>query len=347
MTRTRNSQSCYLSSLSIYDGTPLGSRSLGNLCRSSRRDFVSSSNSISIVYSRADRDAGLQFSATYYSTATNNQNVSLSCYSDYMKAQVSLSYLQSLDFSSDDVVLNDPRCRPQVVGNWLEFHIPYGRCLTVKQVENDTITYSNTLFTASANTIIIYRKKIGFNLKCRLYQDTVVEGMYSADDFIKKSITQYGLYSANLTFFQSSNYIYQVYQHPYYVELNQHLYLQATLQTSDPGLILFVDTCVASPDEFDFTRNVFYIIRNGCSRVSDYRNYPTPSNNIVRFGFNAFTFLKRHSKVYIQCRLVVCKEGSPNSRCSQGCMRRPKRAAAPHHHDEVLVVAGPLELQQE
>ncbi|KAG9466800.1 hypothetical protein GDO78_016052 [Eleutherodactylus coqui] len=343
----KNSQSCRSSSLTIHDGTPLGSAVLGDLCRTSSRVFISSSNSISIVYSRTDRVAGMDFSATYYSTFSNNQNVSLSCHSDYMKARVSLGYLESLGYSSDDVLLNDPECRPQVVSDWLEFRIPYERCLTVKQVENDTISYTNTLFTHSDNTVVIYRKKLGLTLNCRLYRDTVVEGMYSANDFIKNAIIQYGLYSADLTFYYSSRFVNPVYDYPYYVELNQHLYLQATLNTSDPSLVLFIDTCVASPDESDFTRNVFYIIRDGCVKDPHYRTHQSPSNNMVRFGFNAFTFLKRHSNVYIQCKLVVCKEGSANSRCSQGCVRRHKRAADPYHEEEVHVVAGPVEMKPE
>ncbi|XP_073411928.1 scavenger receptor cysteine-rich domain-containing protein DMBT1-like [Dendrobates tinctorius] len=342
----KNSQSCRSSSVSVYDGTPLGSTLLGNLCSTNTRDFISSSNSISIVFSRANREAGLDFIATYYSTFTSNQNVGLSCHSDYMKARISLSYLQSLEYSSDRVFVNDPQCRPQVVADWLEFNIPYEGCLTVKQVENDTISYTNNLMTDSANTIVIYRKKLDLTLKCRLYQDTVVEGSYSADDFIKNTLIQYGLYSANLTFFHSSDFIYPVYQYPYFVALNQHLYLQATLRTSDPALVLFVDTCVASPDEFDFTRNVYYIIRNGCTRVQEYRTYQSPSNNVVRLGFDAFSFSKRHSTVYIQCKLVVCKESSANSRCHQGCLRRRKRAANAYHHEEVHVVVGPIELQQ-
>ncbi|XP_075204155.1 CUB and zona pellucida-like domain-containing protein 1 [Anomaloglossus baeobatrachus] len=342
-----NSQSCRSSSLLVYDGTPIGSALLGDLCTSSSRDFISSSNSLSIVFSKSYRDGGLSFSATYYSTFTNDQNVTLSCHSDYMKARISLSYLQSLEYSSNHVFLNDPQCRPQVVGDWLEFRIPYDGCLTIKQVENDTISYTNTLSTDSADPIIIYRKKLSQTLKCRLYQDTVVEGSYSADDFIKNTIIQYGLYYANLTFFYSSDYINPVYQYPYFVALNQHLYLQATLQTSDPALVLFVDTCVASPDDSDFTRNVFYIIRNGCARVQDYIHYQSPSNHIFRFGFNAFTFLNKHSNVYIQCKLVVCKEGSANSRCSQGCIRRRKRSANAYHQEEVHVVAGPLQLQHD
>ncbi|XP_069837914.1 scavenger receptor cysteine-rich domain-containing protein DMBT1-like [Dendropsophus ebraccatus] len=342
----QRSESFSSSSLSIYDGTPLGSTLLGDLAETSTWNFISSSNSMSIVYSRADRDAGLEFSATYYSIFSNN-SVSLSCHSDYMDARVSRTYLESLEFSSDNVFLNDPHCRPQVVSDWLEFHIPYETCLTVKRVENDTISYINTLHTDSGDSIITYKKKIGLTFKCRLYQDTVVEGMYSADDITENTVIQYGLYTANLTFFHSTNFIYPVSQYPYYVNLNQHLYLQASLQASDPSLVLFVDTCVASPYESDFTRNVYYIINKGCSRALGFKTFSSPSKKEYRFGFNAFSFIKKHKNVYIQCKLVVCKEGSTNNRCSQGCLRRRRRAADPKQHDEVHVVVGPVKLQNE
>ncbi|KAM3913971.1 scavenger receptor cysteine-rich domain-containing protein DMBT1 [Leptodactylus fuscus] len=344
----KTSQACSSSSVSVYDGTPLGSALLGDLCRSSTRDFFSSSNSISIVFSQANREPGLEFFATYYSTMANNQNGTPADeeHSAHLYTVSALhSSLASLGYSSYDLALNDPQCHPLVTSDLLEFHIPYDGCLTVKQVKNDTITYTNTLVTESNIATVIYKKKIRLNLECRLYRETVVEGMYSADDFINTPIIQYGLYFANLIFFQSSTYTLPVTEYPYYVDLNQNLYLQATLPTSDPTLVLFLDTCVASPDESDFTSSVFYIINKGCSRVPDYRAYPSPANNIVRFGFNTFSFLKKHSRVYLQCTLVVCKEGSANSRCSQGCIRRRKRSADPDHDGEVYVVGGPVELK--
>ncbi|XP_075207748.1 CUB and zona pellucida-like domain-containing protein 1 [Anomaloglossus baeobatrachus] len=259
----KNSQSCQASSLSVYDGTPLQSTLLGDLCSTSSRDFFSSSNRISIVYSSSDKKSGLVFSATYYSTFTNNQNVSLSCYSDYMVVWVSLSFLQSLEYSPDQVFLNDPQCRPQVVSDWLEFNINYDGCLTIKQVENDTISYINTLVTDSSDTIYTYKRNICLKVKCRLSQETVVEGMYSADVKIKNTLVQYGLFTAELIFFQSSSFIQSVNEYPYNVEVNQYLYLQITVHTSDPTMVIFLDTCVESTNELEFTRNVYYIIRNG------------------------------------------------------------------------------------
>ncbi|XP_069599772.1 scavenger receptor cysteine-rich domain-containing protein DMBT1-like [Ranitomeya imitator] len=272
-------------------------------------------------------------------------SVRLSCYSDYMIVWVSLSYLQSLEYTPDQVFLNDPWCRPQVLADWLEFKTNYHECLTVKQVENDTISYTNTLVTNSANTIVTHKKKLCLNVKCRLYQETVVEGMYAEDAIKTKTLVQYGMYAAELTFFQSSSFIQPVNDYPYNVELNQHLHLQITVHTSDPTMVLFLDTCVESANAFEFTRNVHYIIRNGCIRVQHYKTYPSPSNNVIRFGYNAFSFSRNQCNVYILCKIVVCSEGNANSRCSQGCARRRKRTTDSLQHKEINVVAGPLHLQ--
>ncbi|XP_053306101.1 deleted in malignant brain tumors 1 protein-like [Spea bombifrons] len=341
----QNSVSCNSCSLSVYDGTPLGSPLLGQLCQTTERRFVSSSNSMSIVYSCRDNDSGggLTFRAVYSPIIPHNQSVTLSCYTDFMEVQISMLYLQSMGYSPDTIFINDPKCRPNIISGWLEFHIPYQKCLTAEQVENDTISYTNSLFAHTAEPMITHRKKLSLMLRCEMYQDAMVEVLYHADDTISNTLTQYGLFSANLTFYQSPSFIYPVLQYPYYVRLNQDLYLQASLITSDPTLVLFVETCVASPDLFDFTRNIYYIIHNGCSRAPGYRTYHSSSPCSVRFGFSAFSFLQQHSSVYLRCKLVVCKQYSYPSRCSQGCITRHKRDAQ-SSHEEVYVVAGPVQV---
>ncbi|KFP47261.1 Deleted in malignant brain tumors 1 protein, partial [Cathartes aura] len=112
---------------------------------------------------------------------------------------------------------------------------------------------------------------------------------------------------------------------PYYIDLNQNLYLQAYLHSSDPNLTVFVDTCVASPDPHDFVTLAYDIIKNGCVRDSSYATYYSPYSHFARFTFNAFEFISRHTLVYLQCELVVCRLGDYSSRCYQGCSSRFKR----------------------
>lgn len=87
--------------------------------------------------------------------------------------------------------------------------------------------------------------------------------MYIADDVVNVDETQYGRYNVNLTFYNSSSFLWPVHDFPYYVDLNQDLFLQASLYSSDPNLVLFVDTCVASPDPNNFTTLNYELIRSG------------------------------------------------------------------------------------
>ncbi|CAH2250960.1 deleted in malignant brain tumors 1 [Pelobates cultripes] len=339
-----NSYSCANAYVAVYDGSPLGSALLGKFCGSYRRNFTSSSNSLSVVYfSRGSNDNFVRgFHSSYVFVTQNNQNVTLTCTTNYMEARISVWYLQSLGFSSSDIFLNDPQCRPQTYGSWLTFYIYYNQCGTLRQGERDTISYSNTINGYNANEIIERSKKLSLNLQCQMYQNSMVEIMYHANDVIQQNLTRYGLYNAGLAFYYNPSFTSPVYQYPYYVQLDQNLYLQATLHSSDPDLILFVDTCVASPSSSDFVTRTYDIIRNGCVRDSTYSTYSSPYPYQARFGFRAFGFLQNYSSVYLQCKLTVCQRYNYNSRCYQGCLARRKRAAE-QIHDQITVSLGPFE----
>lgn len=96
-----------------------------------------------------------------------------------------------------------------------------------------------------------------------MLQNTWIEIMYAANTVDERNNTQYGLYSVNLTFYDSPSFYYPVYASPYIVQLNQILYLQVNLHSSDSNLVLFLDTCKASPYHYDFTSLTYDIIENG------------------------------------------------------------------------------------
>lgn len=87
--------------------------------------------------------------------------------------------------------------------------------------------------------------------------------MYIARDTVEINKTQYGQYNMNLTFYHSSTFWYPVYDSPYYVELTQVLYLEVYLHSSDSNLVMFLDTCKASPDYSNFTSVTYDIIKDG------------------------------------------------------------------------------------
>ncbi|KAM4694269.1 scavenger receptor cysteine-rich domain-containing protein DMBT1-like [Discoglossus pictus] len=342
-----NSPSCISGFVAVYDGTPLSSSLLGKFCGSYSGNFTSSSNSLSVVYSSRGTSSSFVrgFHAKYVAKNQNNQNVTLVCSSSFMQVEISVGYLQSLGYSENDLYLNDPQCRPQRYGNWVTHYIYYNQCGTVRQGERDTISYSNTVHGYHSGQIIERSKKLNLNLRCQMYQNTMVGIMYHADDIVHQNLSQHGLYDASLSFYYSPSFNSPVYQSPYYVQLNQNLYLQATLHSSDQDLTLFVDTCVASPVSNDFVTQTYDLIRNGCIRDSTYYVYYSPNPNQARFGFSAFGFISRYSTVYLQCKLTVCPRYSQNSRCSQGCVRSRRKRAAVLPHEQLTVSLGPLHIQ--
>ncbi|NXI24304.1 DMBT1 protein, partial [Zosterops hypoxanthus] len=114
---------------------------------------------------------------------------------------------------------------------------------------------------------------------------------------------------------------------PYYVDMDQSLFLQASLHSSDQNLTLFVDTCVASPNSSDFRTVVYELTKRGCASDDTYTLFPPPSPEVARFGFNAFSFVGRFPSVFLRCQLAVCRLNDYSSRCYQGCMKRFKRNA--------------------
>ncbi|KAM9316697.1 scavenger receptor cysteine-rich domain-containing protein DMBT1-like [Gastrophryne carolinensis] len=344
--RLEYSNNCLSESVSVYDGTPANSALLGKFCGTGTRSFRSSSNSLSIVYTSRGSNSNFVhgFQANYVSTAQNNQSVILLCQPSFMEARISVSYLQSLGYSANEIFLNDGQCRPSVYGDSIRFYISYNQCGTIRQGERDTISYSNTVHGYHASQIVQHSKKLNLNLRCQMFQNTMVDIVYHADDVINQTVTQYGLYNATLSFYYSPSFTNPVYQYPFYVELNQNLYLQATLQLPDTSLTMFVDTCVASPDPNDFVTQTYDLIRNGCIKDSTYVTYASYNSYQVRFGFRAFAFVRSFSRVYIQCKLTVCQRYNYNSRCYQGCISRQKRDTA-SSHEKIGVIVGPIELK--
>lgn len=96
-----------------------------------------------------------------------------------------------------------------------------------------------------------------------MLQNTWIDTMYIANDTADIKEVQYSSFNVNLSFYTSSSFLYPVTSSPYYVDLNQNLYLQAEILHSDASLALFVDTCVASPYPNDFTSLTYDLIRSG------------------------------------------------------------------------------------
>ncbi|XP_027625912.1 deleted in malignant brain tumors 1 protein isoform X5 [Tupaia chinensis] len=321
---------CNYDFIDVFDGPYHSSPLIARVCDGARGSFTSSSNFMSIRFISDSSISRRGFQAEYYSTPSND-STNLLCLPNHMQASVSKSYLHSLGYSATDLVIaswneNYP-CQPEITLSQVIFSIPYLGCGTIKKVDNDTIIYSNFLKAAVSSGIIKRKKDLHIHVSCKMLQDTWVDMMYIANDTIELKEVQYSNFDVNISFYTSSSFVYPVTSIPYYVDLNQNLYLQAEILNSDDNLALFVDTCVASPYFSDFTSLTYDLIRSGCVKDETYQSY-----------------LNRFPSVYLQCKMVVCRASDYSSRCHRGCIVRSKRDVG-SYQEKVDVVLGPIQLQ--
>ncbi|XP_052616087.1 deleted in malignant brain tumors 1 protein-like [Peromyscus californicus insignis] len=338
---------CSYDYIEIFDGPHHSSPLIARVCDGAIGSFTSTSNFLSVRFITDHSVTRRGFQAQYYSVFANNIT-SLLCLSNHMQASVSRDYLQSMGYSARDLVIPgwnaSYQCQPQITQRQVMFTIPYTGCGTTKQTDNETINYSNFLKAAVSNGIIKRKKDLHIHVSCKMLQNTWINTVYITNNTVEIQEVQYGNFDVNVSFYTSSSFLYPVTSSPYYVDLDQNLYLQAEILHSDASLALFVDTCVASPYPNDFSSLTYDLIRSGCVRDETYRLYSSPSPRITRFKFSSFHFLNRFPSVYLQCKLVVCRAYDASSRCYRGCVVRSKRDTG-SYQEKVDVVLGPIQLQ--
>ncbi|KAM6183742.1 scavenger receptor cysteine-rich domain-containing protein DMBT1-like [Erethizon dorsatum] len=338
---------CNFDYIEVFDGPHHSSPLIAKICDGFRGSFTSTSNFMSVRFISDFSVTRRGFQAEYYSTFTND-NTHLFCLPNHMQASVSRTYLQSLGYLASDLVISgwnrSYQCQPQITWSHVIFTIPYSGCGTIRQVDNDTISYTNFLKAAVSNGIIKRKKDLNIHVSCKMLQNTWVNTMYITNDTIEIQEVQYGNFNVNISFYTSPSFLYPVTHSPYYVDLDQNLYLQAEILHSDASLALFVDTCVASPYPHDFSSLTYDLIRRGCIKDETFQIYSQPSPRIVRLKFKSFHFLNHFPSVYLQCKLVVCRAYDYSSRCYRGCVVRSKRDVG-SYQEKVDVILGPIQQQ--
>ncbi|XP_068953697.1 scavenger receptor cysteine-rich domain-containing protein DMBT1 [Petaurus breviceps papuanus] len=286
------------------------------------------------------------------SSVVPKKHAQLSCFPDRFQAVIDRGYLQQLGFSSWNVHLNDRLCRPQVTGRFLIFDIPFGRCGTVRQDKFGSVSYSNSIRTRTRvhpGRIIVKHRVPQLKFTCNTNQAPVVEIIHVANT--PKEDSQVAKYDVSITFFESPEFQVPETMTPDRAGQRKEVFLQATLHSPDPNLMLFVDTCVASPDAKDFSTVKYVLIQQGCIKDNSYANLNSHHKNIAQFKFNAFNFLSNYDVVYLQCKVVVCKADDRSSRCYKGCIgQRNKRDTNDQEEIEAekegSEFIGPLEIEK-
>ncbi|NXG24739.1 CUZD1 protein, partial [Grallaria varia] len=339
-------RNCQLDFVAVYDSLTTTTGLIGKVCGHAQPTFESSSNVMTVVLATDYSSSYRGFSAQYSSVPLPGPvepNPLLTCSSDSMKIVLSKRYLTSLGYNETDLQLNDPSCRP-VITDLVTFSFPLTSCGTIKKEEGQSITYTNIISLSSTGNVITRQKNTEIIAKCKMENNSTLEVFYITRNNIIQNITAMGRYNVSMSFYDSDSFSEPVHQSPYYVDLNQTLFAQVSLHSTDPNLLVFIDTCTASPQP-DFGSLTYDLIRSGCNKDDTVVTYP-PLEHHRRFKFNAFRFLRSFPSVYLQCDIVICDSNNSNSRCTQGCISRQKRAISPYMWKTNTLV-GPIRLKRD
>lgn len=112
------------------------------------------------------------------------------------------------------------------------------------------------------SAVITRQKHLQIVVTCEMEYNSTVEIMYITEDDIIQNQNVQGKYNTSMALYESSSFEDRIQDSPYYVDLNQTLYVQVTLHTSDPSLVVFLDTCRASPTS-DFASPTYDLISSG------------------------------------------------------------------------------------
>lgn len=342
---------CNCDYILVYDGPSMNSRLLGKVCQdnfnnNNGTDFHSSSNDLTVVFHSDASVVGRGFNAEFTSSLSSHLG-RVECSSDNMNIVVSKSYLTSVGIDPNKLYLNDQYCRPDYSYYNLVFNFPIDTCGTVRKFDDGRIVYTNALRAfASTHGEITRQSLFRLNVSCRMEEDSISQIIYEVKHSDKVGISGSGRYNTSMAFYTSSSFRYKVTQVPYLVNLNQYMYVQVSLRRGDSSLVLFLDTCVASPLLHDFQTRSYDLIRNGCRADSTFYTYSSGTAPYARFRFQAFQFLRATEHVYIHCKVLICPHSDYNSRCRRGCVTRKARDLG-SEHDVETVVLGPIQLQEE
>ncbi|XP_063047377.1 deleted in malignant brain tumors 1 protein-like [Engraulis encrasicolus] len=338
---------CSCDYVTVHDGPSTGYSQLGKLCHnSSQAAFHSSSNHLTVLFRSDNSGVSRGFQAEFISSLSTD-NGRVQCSGDNMNIVISRAFLGSQGYDNgNDLYVNDEHCRPSITSYQVIFNFPLNHCGTVREFKGGRVIYHNAVRAYRTNNGEITRQST-FKLSalCHMDSDSVSQILYEAHENETSTISGVGRFNTSMAFYTSSSFYQQIYDDPYVVALNDYLYVKVSLRRPDSSLVLFLDTCVASPNPHDYADHRSYdIVVNGCPRDPTYQVYSNGYETSARFRFRAFMFLRTHNTVYLQCKVLICP-ASERWRCRQQCQSRKARSLdSPGHQTDTLVL-GPIKLR--
>ncbi|XP_001628545.3 uncharacterized protein LOC5507923 isoform X1 [Nematostella vectensis] len=197
------------------------------------------------------------------------------------------------------------------------------------------------------NKVITRDHQAYFAFSCKYHRRMVLTVVHFSPSFTFVSTKQafgFGNFSYSMAMYKSERYESAYNKYPVYIRSNYPVYLEVAVTSNDTDLVLFADTCYATPSKDPDDKQRYTFLEEGCARDETldhkYKLSPVQRFNLKAFYFETF----RTDEVYLHCEVLVCQRSDKKSRCTKGCpyQRRRRRETGIEYQTTQQLTVGPI-----
>ncbi|XP_071963925.1 scavenger receptor cysteine-rich domain-containing protein DMBT1-like [Antedon mediterranea] len=237
---------------------------------------------------------------------------------------------------------------------WLYLYTRYDQCQTTMKSTLASTTYKNQVIVSNEGVSTIYRKDdsritVECDLKNTGHSSVSFDTLGTEKDYLKR---EHDNFTFAMELYTDSSYStpYPSWQYPITLELGSKVFVGASVKTFSNDMVLFVDSCKATPNPDPDAQPNYDIIKNSCdtdSTVSFDGKSTDGDFSRAFFSFETFGFNGEHSTIFVHCQLSICNES--DWRCSRNCNQRQRRdVTLPNKlSDSISIELGPLVLKSQ
>ncbi|XP_065139838.2 uncharacterized protein [Paramisgurnus dabryanus] len=273
------------------------------------------------------------------------------CKGDSISIVINKASMEGID--QNWLQLRDPTCSLTSNETHILGSMSLNTCGTTVEDSGDYMVFKNEINSfETPNAVITRRNQVKIGFSCQYPKLASVSSHYinHKSDYIFTE-SSFGTFGYSFEVFTDSSFSSRVDPnlYPVKVKLMDMLYMGIEAHSALPKVRLFIESCRATPEDNPYSAVYYDIIKDGCVLDETVKVYPSASMK-YDFEIQAFKFTGDFDEVYISCSVILCAEGSPNSRCAQGCLRQTSRRRRRDSSQETArhyIIQGPLRVSRE
>ncbi|KAL9988076.1 hypothetical protein ACROYT_G002476 [Oculina patagonica] len=243
---------------------------------------------------------------------------------------ISLERRSFQGFDPSKLTLLYPSCRASYNDTHITLRTNLNDCGTTHNESEDAITFYNKVRSVafSSGNVITRDQNVSIPFYCSYGRKAIVRNpsFKTWKNYVTSSEGGYGNFTFTMDLFKSSNYYtpYNFHDYPITVNLQDRLFVQIAVEAPQSNLVVFADTCKATPSTDPYSVPQYIFLQRGCGLDSTL-NYSYSISSKQRFSIQAFRFIEDHPVVHLHCEVLACHRNTARSRCLQGCSRNRGR----------------------